>query len=273
MGTSWLRQGPKLSTSDDPVARNGHFGKGVALSGDGDTALFGAPEVGEYSNGAAWIFRRSGASFSQAQKFMGSTATREVRFGHSVALSREGTTALISAPGEFTSLPAGGGAAWVFVGPPWSPTGGSQSPGGSPATGPAGAPLLSHVSQSHRRWRERGRTTPSSRRIPLGTTFSFALNEPANVSLVFTQRVTGRRVQGRCVAGSRKNRRERVCGRMLNRGSVSVAERVGRHRISFDGRLSHAGRLPPGNYTVVFNATSSTGQHSSPRQLSFTVVG
>jgi hypothetical protein len=268
-GYSWVQRGSKLTASDDLVANEGHFGKSVALSADGNTALFGGPNDGEYSTGAAWLFRRSGSSFSQAQEFRIPDVTREESFGSDVALSGDGTTALISAPGEFTRLPAGGGAVWVFVGPPWSPTGSGPLSGGSTATGP----LLSHVAQSHHRWREHGPATRSSRRASLGTTFSFTLNQPAKVTLLFTQRVSGRRVKGRCVPRSRGNRRERVCARRVNRGSISVAERAGRHRIFFDGRLSHANRLSPGSYTVAITATNAAGRRSAPAQLSFTIVG
>ena len=90
------------------------FGASVALSGDGDTALVGAPD-GEEQTGAAWIFHREGAVWSQQGPKLtgpksheegaceGEEATEEEEpvscaFGTSVALDSEGETALIGAP-------------------------------------------------------------------------------------------------------------------------------------------------------------------------------
>jgi MYXO-CTERM domain-containing protein len=72
------------------VASNGHrndeFGQVVALAGD--TALFGAPEDtggGEYA-GAAYVFERSGSTFTQSQKLEASDAAASAYFGKAVAL-------------------------------------------------------------------------------------------------------------------------------------------------------------------------------------------
>jgi hypothetical protein len=126
----WSRQGPPLivdcrrrcggaaGTGED--GNTYFFGSSVALSGDGTTALIGAPGNGE--RGAAWVFvRRRGRWHQQGSRliaFCDPTRRRCVgpngtglggyAFGSSVALSRGGSLALIGAPG-------GRGAAWVFV--------------------------------------------------------------------------------------------------------------------------------------------------------------
>jgi hypothetical protein len=270
----WVQQGSKLMASDDMVANSGHFGWSVALSADAGTALIGGPAVGTTGTGAAWLFRRSGSSWSQAQELTIAGETREGGFGSNVALSAEATTALISAPGEFTRLPAGGGAAWVFVGPPWSAAGGGPLPGSSTAAEPSVPPVLSGVSQSHRRWRAGRLLARFSRRVsaPPGTTFSFTLNEAATVGLVFTQAVRGRDVTGRCVAETKSNRHRRACKRSLIRGELRFGGRAGVNRISFQGRLTRLKRLRPGPYTLVIRARNAAGQRSNSSQLKFTIV-
>jgi hypothetical protein len=301
----WVRQGPKLTANDEIDAS--HFGWSVALSSDGDTALIGGPDDNE-ETGAAWVFRRSGTSWSQQEKLTGQGESGEARFGYNVALSSEATTALIGAPGDDAER----GAAWLFTGPPWSaasgeapvaPTSSSGSAtSGSTTTGSAvpasaaassgaaagvagssttstglangAAPAIADVAQSHRRWRE-GEPLTAARRpssAPLGTTFSFALGEAASVSFAFTQDVNGRRVKGGCVAPTQTNRREPVCTRTVTRGVLTLAGRAGANRISFDGRLPNARRLAPGTYTALITATSADGRRSAPARLGFTIV-
>ncbi len=87
------------------------FGRSVALSADGDTALIGAPGYPQ-QEGAAWVFAGSGSAWGQpGVRLSGAGAGSEARFGFSVALSGDGATALVGARG------AGGndGAAWVFA--------------------------------------------------------------------------------------------------------------------------------------------------------------
>jgi hypothetical protein len=135
-------------------------------------------------------------------------------------------------------------------------------------------PTLSGVSQSNRRWRVGG--TPASisrkRRPPLGTTFSFALDQPATVTLKFTQSVGGRTVKGRCVAQTRRNRHRRSCKRTVTRGTLSLAGHAGADKVTFQGTISAGRRLGPGNYTVLISARNAAGQTSAAQRLSFVVV-
>ena len=73
---------------------NGWFGFRVALSGDGNTALVGG-HIDNSARGAAWVFRRSGAIWSQEAKLAPTDEVGGGEFGSSVALSADGTTALV----------------------------------------------------------------------------------------------------------------------------------------------------------------------------------
>jgi len=87
------------------------LGSSVALSGDGSTALIGGPDDGSMA-GAAWVFTRADGVWSQqGSKLVGSGATGDARQGLSVALSGDGSTALIGGRDDH----AGVGAAWVYT--------------------------------------------------------------------------------------------------------------------------------------------------------------
>lgn len=162
-------------------------------------------------------------------------------------------------------LPSGFVARYAGFG---GPATGSSPCGGAVVTPPS-TPALTGVGQSHRTW---GETRSKKLRRPVGTSFSFTLNASARVTLTFTQRVKGRKVKGRCVSQTSRNRRNRSCTLTLRRGSFSAAGKAGRNAVSFSGRISRSNLLKPGTYTVVITATSSSGKKSKPQSLTFTIV-
>jgi FG-GAP repeat len=102
-GSTWSQQGSKLTASGGQ-GRGSTFGASLALSADGNEALIGAPGDNR-THGAAWVFTRSAAAWSQqSSKLTGICARRPPRrayrglFGSSVALSADGNTALIGEP-------------------------------------------------------------------------------------------------------------------------------------------------------------------------------
>ncbi|MGO9951069.1 MAG: hypothetical protein ACLPN1_02525 [Dissulfurispiraceae bacterium] len=121
-GTTWSQQ-QEMTASDG--AETDLFGQSVALSGDGNTALIGAyfKTIGNNENqGAAYVFVRSGSTWSQQQELTSSDGAEIDLFGQSVALSGDGNTALIGADQKTISNNADQGAAYVFVrsGSTWS---------------------------------------------------------------------------------------------------------------------------------------------------------
>ena len=110
-GGSWSQQGPRLTPNDESAPT--FFGRSVALSGDGNTALIGGP-VDSGDTGAAWVFTRSGGTWSQQGPKLAPNDEGSGGFGFfgsSVALSQDGSTALIGGPDDNIAT----GAAWVFV--------------------------------------------------------------------------------------------------------------------------------------------------------------
>lgn len=81
-------------------------GTSVALSGDGNTLIVGGPfaMLSGPSGlvGSAWVFKRQGASWSQEAILIGATfALNQTQQGFSVALSYDGDTAIVGAPGDY----------------------------------------------------------------------------------------------------------------------------------------------------------------------------
>ncbi len=114
-GATWTQQA-KLTASDG--AANDYFGTSVSISSDGTTALVSAPDAdpsGKTSTGAAYIFTRSGATWTQQAKLTASDGASNDFFGYSVSISSDGNTALV---GAYLSDPSGkgnAGAAYIFT--------------------------------------------------------------------------------------------------------------------------------------------------------------
>ena len=101
---SWASSAtPTATLTNGSGSSDDSFGWAVAISSDGTTALIGAYGVHSYA-GAAYVFHASAegawasSSTPTATLTNGSGATGDP-FGHSVAISSDGTTALISATG------------------------------------------------------------------------------------------------------------------------------------------------------------------------------
>ena len=91
----WLQQA-KLTADDD--AAGDQFGNSVAVSGD--TAVVGAyaNDDGGSTSGSAYVFVRSGTTWSQQAKLTASDAAAGDQFGYEVAVS--GDTAVVGANGD-----------------------------------------------------------------------------------------------------------------------------------------------------------------------------
>jgi MYXO-CTERM domain-containing protein len=105
-GTVWTQQ-QKLLPSD-PAAGD-YFG-GPAISGD--TAIIGAGTKNG-GKGAAYVFVRSGTTWTQQQKLDPADTVANDGFGGSSSIS--GDTAVIGAHGSLGTFPPAPGAAYVFV--------------------------------------------------------------------------------------------------------------------------------------------------------------
>ena len=109
-GSTWSQQGSKLLGSG-LAGDNANEGGAVAISGDGNTILFGSA-FDNGNAGAFWFFTRSGVTWSQlGSKMVGTGATGAAKQGSSVALSTDGLVAAIGGPNNNS----GAGAVWFFT--------------------------------------------------------------------------------------------------------------------------------------------------------------
>ena len=140
LGSTWI-ESAKLTPSDGYV-----YNGGVALSADGNTALIGGHWSNDSDGGAAWIFTRTGSTWTQmGAKLTPNDAAGDARFGASVSLSATATRPSSAAP--VTHRPA------------------ALRPGARPGSSLARAPVgRSKAPSSKRPRRSRGTGASASRR-------------------------------------------------------------------------------------------------------------
>ncbi len=110
-GSTWSQTAALSAANAVPYIDD--VGISLALSGDGGTALVGDPN-GNNGTGAAYIFGRSGSTWSQQAELIAADAANGDGFGSSVALGSTGSAgpvALIGAPDKNSYT----GAAYVFA--------------------------------------------------------------------------------------------------------------------------------------------------------------
>ena len=108
-GSTWTQQGSKLVGS--PPGTNSLQGWSVALSGDGNTALISGINYIGGGSGVDIHPRRVPPGARRDQQLLPTPRVGTTLFGRDVALSADGNTALIGAPGARTYT----GAGFVFV--------------------------------------------------------------------------------------------------------------------------------------------------------------
>jgi hypothetical protein len=111
-GTTWTQQGTKLVGSGSLGYSS--QGNSLALSGDGNTLVFGAQNDAG-SIGAVWVWSRSAFGqlyYQQGQKIVGSgnNSNGSQSQGSSILLSSDGTTLVVGGSSDNSSI----GSVWVF---------------------------------------------------------------------------------------------------------------------------------------------------------------
>jgi hypothetical protein len=109
-GSTWTQQ-QKIQPSD--IAAADEFGTAVAISGD--TVIAGSiwDDDTNSGSGSAYIFTRSGTTWTQQQKLTASVSEAAARFG--TAVSIDGDTALVGTPFENISGVSDAGAVYVYT--------------------------------------------------------------------------------------------------------------------------------------------------------------
>jgi hypothetical protein len=102
---------PATLTASDGVGGD-LFGESTATSATGAVTVVGAPE--HHSSGAAYVFTRSGTTFSQSAELFPGNPLADEQFGQTVAISGNGQTLVAAAPGAAGPGVSDQGAAYVF---------------------------------------------------------------------------------------------------------------------------------------------------------------
>lgn len=113
-GGSWRQQTELVPADADAMDA---IGSSVAISSDGSTALIGAGNDDTStasSSGAAYVFSQGGGSWGQQTKLAADDGDSEDTFGASVAMSSDGSTAIISARKDADPNGRESGSAYVF---------------------------------------------------------------------------------------------------------------------------------------------------------------
>lgn len=99
----------------------------------------------------------------------------------------------------------------------------------------------------------------------------YRLSEAATVTFTVERGTRGRRVGGRCVKPTRRNRGRRRCVRYVRvRGSFGDRGEAGRNSLRFSGRL-RGRKLRPGRYRLVARARDEAGDRSKAKRAAFRI--
>jgi sugar lactone lactonase YvrE len=108
-GTTWTQQGTKLVGTGNTGGAN--QGISVSLSADGNTAIVGG-WADNSNQGAAWIFTRSGTTWTQqGSKLVGTGNVGAANQGKSVSLSADGNTAIVGGYNDNSNQ----GGVWIYT--------------------------------------------------------------------------------------------------------------------------------------------------------------
>lgn len=154
--------------------------------------------------------------------------------------------------------------------PPVTPPPGTAVPVGGLVPADTTAPAISGLRISPSRFR---RGAGGLARIAAATPaakVSLTLSEAARVTFSAQRLTSGRRVGGKCVAATRRNRARAGCTRAIAAGgAVSLSLPAGRSTLGFSGRLARA--LAPGGHRLLAVARDGAGNASAAARAGFTI--
>ena len=147
-----------------------------------------------------------------------------------------------------------------------------SSPSGTTMTTPLDAidPVLGTPRLASTRFRA-ARSGPSIA-VSVGTRVGYSLSETARTRFTVEKAAPGRKVRGRCVRPTSRNRKRPRCTRWISlRGSFAHRGKAGSNSFKFRGRIGGR-RLKPGRYRLVARATDAAGNRSPARRVGFRIV-
>jgi hypothetical protein len=105
-----------------------------------------------------------------------------------------------------------------------------------------------------------------------GATVSYTVSEAGTATFTVERSTPGKKVKGKCVKPTKKNRKAKNCTRYSTlAGSFSRASAAGANSFTFTGRLNGLA-LRPGSYRLVMVAKDAAGNASAPVRKAFRIV-
>jgi hypothetical protein len=114
-GISWSEEA--ILTASDKTSI-GEFGQTVSISGDGTRCIIGSPgfnSSGIFYTGKAYIFSRSGTTWTEEAMLALTTKKAYDYFGQSVSMSGDGTRCVVGAPSADPSSLSGAGQVSIYL--------------------------------------------------------------------------------------------------------------------------------------------------------------
>ena len=159
----------------------------------------------------------------------------------------------------------GGGTPGTGGGTPGTGGGGTTPPpgGGTPATPDKKAPAVSGLAVSPKAFKPKKGTKG-------GTVLKLTLSEPAQLALVVSQSVPGRRKKAACVKPTRKLAKAKACKRLVAAGKLTAVGKTGANAVPFTGVVKGKA-LKAGAYVLSVVATDAAGNASTALTAKLTV--
>jgi len=255
-------------------------GYSVSVSGDGDTAIVGAPSD-DGGIGAAWVYVRQGGIWSQQAKLTGTViAAGAAGEGSSVSISRDGNTAIVGRSGDLTGwVYARVGGAWsqqAMLIPPISREGLAVSISGDGNTALIGMPGDSNIGAAYVFIRSGGAWTQQAKLVGTGAVlvggvgafegFSVSLSADGNTALVGGS--TDNNEAGAAWVFTRSGGKWSQQVKLVGVGAVSPSEQGYSVSLSADGKTAIVGGpLDNGATGAAWVYTLAGGMWSQEAQL------
>jgi len=101
---------------------------------------------------------------------------------------------------------------------------------------------------------------------------SYTLNVRASVAITINRRLSGRRINERCVKKTALNERRRRCTRTIGvAAAIMLSGHPRANGSNFTGRIGNR-TLAPGSYELIATP-SNGGAHGTPRTVAFLITG
>lgn len=230
------------------------------------------PEIGP--NACVWGTMAPGATVTMTATIeLGETSTRLASITHTATIAQVTQTGSVPdpTPADLTAVETVPITYDTTINPETGRPGGER---GTEDGGTSTAPQIQSLALSPTTFRaaKSGPSAVAAAKAPIGTTVTTKLSADAPMVFRIERARSGRKVGGRCVVPTRRNRSAKRCTRWVTlTGKFTASGEKGTNRLRFSGRLGGL-RLAPGSYRLAVTAKDARGRESDARRATFRIV-